>query len=234
MAKHGKKYTTAREKVNSEENYDPRSAVELVKETAFADFDETIEVHLRMGLDPRQADQQLRDLVVLPHGLGKTVRVLVFAQGEGAKIAEEAGADYVGFDEYIEKIKGGWADIDVVIATPDGMGDIGKLGKILGPRGLMPNPKSGTVTMDVAKAVNEVKAGRMEFRVDKYGILHVNIGKASFEENKLKENFKAFLETIIRMKPTSAKGQYIRSVSLSSTMGPGIKLDRNLVLAEMR
>jgi len=232
--KRTKRYNSLREMAKKDDQFSVEEGIQLVKKTANAKFDESIELALRLGVDPKKADQMVRGTVSLPHGIGKSVKVLVLTKGPKVKEAEEAGADYVGFEEYIEKIKGGWADIDVIIATPDGMGDIGKLGKILGPRGLMPNPKSGTVTMEVANAVNEVKAGRMEFRVDKYGILHVSIGKASFEENKLKENFKSFLETIIRMKPASAKGQYIRSVSLSSTMGPGIKLDRNLVLAEMR
>lgn len=229
-----KRFKTSRESVNKTEQFGVAEGFKLVKKTATAKFDESIDLALRLGVDPRKADQMIRGTVSLPHGIGKTVRVLVLTKGQKVKEAEEAGADYVGFEEYIEKIKGGWADFDVMIATPDGMSEIGKLGKILGPKGLMPNPKSGTVTLEIANAVNEVKAGRIEFRVDRYGILHVSIGKASFEENKLVENFKAFLEIVLRMKPTSAKGQYIRSVVISATMGPGIKLDRNLVLAEMR
>ncbi len=229
-----KRYKTGRELLSKIEQFGIDEGFKLVKKTATAKFDESIDLSLRLGVDPRKADQMIRGTVSLPHGIGKTVRVLVLTKGPKVKEAEQAGADYVGFEEYIEKIKGGWADFDVMIATPDGMSEIGKLGKILGPKGLMPNPKSGTVTTEIANAVNEVKAGRIEFRVDRYGILHVSIGKASFEENKLVENFIAFLETVLRMKPPSAKGQYIRSVVISATMGPGIKLDRNLVLAEMR
>lgn len=232
--KRSKRYDSLKELVGSEKQYDLDEGLKLAKKTATAKFDESIELSLRLGVDPRKADQMIRGTVSLPHGIGKTVKVLVLTKGPKAKDAEEAGADYVGFEEYIEKIKNGWTDMDVVIATPDSMSDVGRLGKILGPRGLMPNPKSGTVTMDVAGAVKEVKAGRIEFRVDRYGILHVSIGKASFDENKLKENFKAFLETVMRMKPASAKGQYIRSVALSSTMGPGVKIDRLAVLAELR
>ncbi len=232
--KRSKRYDSLKKVVGSEKLYDLDKGVKLAKKTATAKFDESIELSLRLGVDPRKADQMIRGTVSLPHGIGKTVKVLVLTKGSKAKDAEEAGADYVGFEEYIDKIKNGWTDMDVVIATPDSMSEVGKLGKILGPRGLMPNPKSGTVTMDVAGAVKEVKAGRIEFRVDRFGILHVSIGKASFDENKLKENFKTFLETIMRMKPASAKGQYIRSVALSSTMGPGIKIDRLAVLAELR
>lgn len=232
--KRSKRYDSLKELVGSEKQYDLDEGLKLAKKTATAKFDESIELSLRLGVDPRKADQMIRGTVSLPHGIGKTVKVLVLTKGPKAKDAEEAGADYVGFEEYIEKIKNGWTDMDVVIATPDSMSEVGRLGKILGPRGLMPNPKSGTVTMDVAGAVKEVKAGRIEFRVDRYGILHVSIGKASFDENKLKENFKAFLETVMRMKPASAKGQYIRSVALSSTMGPGVKIDRLAVLAELR
>lgn len=231
--KRSKRYDSLKEIVGSEKQYDLDEGLKLAKKTATAKFDESIELSLRLGVDPRKADQMIRGTVSLPHGIGKTVKVLVLTKGPKAKDAEEAGADYVGFEEYIDKIKNGWTDMDVVIATPDSMSEVGRLGKILGPRGLMPNPKSGTVTMDVAGAVKEVKAGRIEFRVDRYGILHVSIGKASFDENKLKENFKAFLETVMRMKPASAKGQYIRSVALSSTMGPGVKIDRLAVLAEL-
>ena len=229
-----KRFKALRKLVKKTEQFSLDEGVKLIKKTATAKFDESINLSLRLGVDPRKADQMIRGTVSLPHGIGKSVRVLVLTKGPKVKEAEEAGADYVGFEDYIEKIKGGWAEVDAVIATPDGMSELGKVGKILGPRGLMPNPKSGTVTVDIANAVNEVKAGRIEFRVDRYGILHVSLGKASFEEIKLVENFKAFLETVLRMKPASAKGQYIRSVVLSSTMGPGIKLDRTSVLAEMR
>lgn len=232
--KRSKRYNSAKELISDTDHYNMDDGIQLVKKTASAKFDESIELALRLGVDPRKADQMVRGTVSLPHGIGKTVRVLVLTKGPKVKEAEDAGAEYVGFEEYIEKIKGGWTEVDVIIATPDGMSEIGKLGRILGPRGLMPNPKSGTVTMDVAKAINEVKAGRIEFRVDRFGILHIIIGKSSFEEQKLKENFKAFLDTIIRMKPTSAKGQYIKTIALSSTMGPGVKLDRTLVLAELR
>ena len=232
--KRTKRYNSAKELISDTGQYGIDDGVQLVKKTASAKFDESIELSLRLGVDPRKADQMVRGTVSLPHGIGKTVRVLVLTKGPKAKEAEDAGADFVGFEEYIEKIKSGWTEVDVIIATPDGMSEIGKLGRVLGPRGLMPNPKSGTVTMDVTNAINEVKAGRIEFRVDRYGILHVSIGKASFEEDKLRDNFKAFMDTIIRMKPTSAKGQYVKSIALSSTMGPGVKLDRALVLAELR
>ena len=230
MAKHGKKYLAAREKIERGKGYDPRQAISLVKEIANANFDETVEVHLRMGLDPRQADQQVRDTVVLPHGLGKTVRVLVFAQGEGASIANEAGADYVAdTDEWINKIQGGWTDFDVAIATPDMMGKAGRLGRVLGPRGLMPNPKAGTVApaQDLARVIQEAKAGRVEFRLDKTANLHVPIGKASFEEDKLFENFAALMSAIKKAKPAAAKGSYIRKVTVASSMSPGVRIDTN-------
>ena len=232
--KRSKRFKAIQTAVDSTKEYGFEEAVKLVKRSATAKFDESIDMAIRLGVDPRKADQMVRGTVSLPHGIGKTVRVLVLTKGAKAREAEEAGADFVGFEEYIEKIKGGWAEIDVIIATPDGMSDIGKLGKMLGPKGLMPNPKSGTVTMDVGKAVKDVKGGRIEFRVDKYGILHVSVGKASFDEQKLFENAKAFVDTVVRMKPASAKGQYVRSISISSTMGPGIKLVRNLVLADLR
>lgn len=225
MPKHGKKYVEAKKLVDRQRLYDPAEALSLVKKTAVAKFDETVEVALRLGVDPRHADQQVRGTVVLPHGTGKTRRVLVFAKGDKAKEAEEAGADFVGAEELVEKIQGGWLDFDVAIATPDMMGVVGKLGRILGPRGLMPNPKTGTVTMDVARAVKEVKAGKIEFRVDKAGIIHAPIGKVSFPEEKLQENFRALVEAVVRAKPAAAKGQYIKGVAVSSTMGPGIKVN---------
>jgi large subunit ribosomal protein L1 len=201
-----------------------------VKQTATANFDESVEVSINLGVDPRHADQVVRGTVSLPHGTGKDVTVLVLAQGPAATEAEEAGADYVGLDEYVEKIQGGWTDMDVVIATPDVMGQVGRLGKVLGPRGLMPNPKSGTVTTDVKKTVEEMKAGKIEFRVDKYGIIHSIVGKASFEAGQLAENVKTLIGTLLRMRPASAKGQYLRKVTLTSTMGPGIKIDRSSVV----
>ncbi len=232
--KHSKRFTAIQSAVDAAKEYSFEEAIKLVKQTSTAKFDESIDMAIRLGVDPRKADQMVRGTVSLPHGIGKTVRVLVLTKGPKAREAEEAGADFVGFEDYIEKIKTGWAEIDVIIATPEGMSEIGKLGKMLGPKGLMPNPKSGTVTMEVGKAVKDVKGGRIEFRVDKNGILHVSVGKASFEEKKLLENAKAFVDTVVRMKPASAKGQYIRSISLSSTMGPGIKLDKNLVFADLR
>jgi large subunit ribosomal protein L1 len=228
MAKHGKNYLAAQAKVDADKLYTPQEALALAKETAFTKFDSTVEVHMRMGLDPRQADQQVRDVVVLPNGLGKTVRVLVFAQGDGAVNARAAGADLVADDdETLGKIQAGWTDFDVAIATPDMMGKVGKLGRILGPRGLMPNPKAGTVVPaeDVARAVNEAKAGRVEFRLDKTANIHVQIGKASFSQEKLYENFAAFMEAIKKARPSAAKGNYIRRITIASTMGPGIKVD---------
>lgn len=222
--KRGKKYKEALAKIDRSKLYDTTEALKLVKELAHAKFDETVEVHVKLGVDPRHADQQVRGTVTLPHGTGKTRRVLVFAKGEKAKEAEAAGADYVGAEELVEKIQGGWFDFDVAVATPDMMGLVGKLGKILGPRGLMPNPKSGTVTMDVARTINELKAGRIEYRVDKTAIVHVPIGKVSFELEKLAENLNAFAEALIKAKPAAAKGQYVRSVTVCSTMGPGIKI----------
>ena len=231
MTKHGKKYLAALAKVNIDNFYKPLEAVKLVKETAFTKFDSTVEVHMRMGLDPRQADQQVRDVVVLPHGLGKSVRVLVFAQGDAATNARNAGADTVADDdETLSKIQGGWLDFDVAIATPDMMGKVGKLGRVLGPRGLMPNPKAGTVVSpnDIGRAVTESKAGRVEFRLDKTANIHVSIGKASFDENKLYENFAALMEAIKKARPAAAKGNYIKHITMTSTMGPGIKVDANL------
>ena len=230
MAKHGKKYMAAAAKVNSDQMYTPAEAMKLVKETAYTTFDSTVEVHLRMGLDPRQADQLVRGVVVLPNGLGKTVRVAVFAQGEAATVARAAGADVVvDDDETFNKIQGGWLEFDVAIATLDLMGKVSRLARILGPRGLMPNPKAGTVVPpeDVARAIKEAKAGRVEFRLDKTANIHVQIGKASFDADKLNENFGALMEAIKRARPSAAKGNYIRHITLASTMGPGIKVDAN-------
>ena len=220
----GKKYRAAAGSFDRLRAYAPREAVEKVKAAAFAKFDESVDVSLNMGVDPRHADQIVRGTVVLPHGVGKKVRVLVLAQGEKAKEAESAGADMVG-PEYVQKIKDGWTDIDVIIATPDMMGQVGQLGRVLGPRGLMPNPKSGTVTMDVAKAVKEVKAGKIEFRVDKTGNLHAPIGKKAFSVDQLAENLRAFLDAVVRAKPSASKGHYIKSATISSTMGPGARID---------
>lgn len=225
MPKHGKKYEEAAKQVDSAALYEPSDALELVKKAASAKFDETVEVAVRLGVDPRHADQQLRGAVVLPHGTGKTAKVLVFAKGEKHKEAEAAGADYVGAEELVEKIQGGWFDFDVVVATPDMMGTVGKLGRVLGPKGLMPNPKTGTVTFEVERAVNEIKAGKIEYRTDKAGIIHAPIGKVSFELDKLKENFEVLLETLIKAKPAAAKGTYLKSITLSSTMGPGVKIN---------
>lgn len=228
MAKHGKKYLAAAAKVNPDQAYLPDEAVALAKETSTVKFDATVEVHMRLGVDPRQADQQVRDVVVLPHGLGKSVRVLVFAQGEGATLAREAGADTVADDdETVAKIQGGWTDFDVAIATPDMMGKVGRLGRILGPRGLMPNPKAGTVVPaeDLPRVINESKAGRVEFRLDKTANLHVPIGKVSFEQKKLFENFSALMEAVKKARPSGAKGIYIKRITLTTTMGPGIKID---------
>jgi len=228
MPKHGKKYLEASAKIDPAATYDPREALTLVKETSFTNFDATVEVHLRMGLDPRQADQMVRDVVVLPNGLGKTVRVLVFAQGEAATRAQEAGADFIAdTDEWISRIQGGFTDFDVAIATPDMMGKAGRLGRVLGPRGLMPNPKAGTVVPgeDLPRVINEAKAGRVEFRLDKTANLHVPIGKASFSVDKLFENMTALMEAIKKAKPAAAKGSYIRRITLTSTMGPGVKVD---------
>jgi large subunit ribosomal protein L1 len=228
MSKHGKKYLAAAAKVEQDRNYEPGEAIALVKETSTVNFDATVELHIRLGIDPRHADQQVRDVVVLPHGLGKTVRVLVFAQGEGASQARLAGADVVvDDDETLQKIQGGWTEFDVAIATPDMMGKVGRLGRVLGPRGLMPNPKAGTVVPaeDIARVVEESKAGRVEFRVDKTANLHVPIGKASFDEKKLYENLVALMEAIRKARPSAAKGTYVRRITLTTTMGPGIKVD---------
>jgi large subunit ribosomal protein L1 len=220
----GKKFRAAAEKVDRNRAYAVPEAVELVKQSAFAKFDETVDVAVNLGVDPRHADQIVRGTVVLPHGTGKSVRVLVIAQGERAREAEAAGADFVGV-EYVQKIKDGWLDTDVIVATPDVMGQLGALGKVLGPRGLMPNPKAGTVTMDVTRAVREIKAGKIEFRVDKTGNVHAPVGKVSFKAEQLAENVQAFMDTIVRAKPSAAKGTYIKSATISSTMGPGVKLD---------
>ena len=227
MPKHGKKFREAQARVPEGQNYSVTEAVSLVKELSFAKFDETVEAAVRLGVDPRHADQIVRGAVVLPHGTGKTARVLVIAQGDRAREAEEAGADFVGV-EYVQKIKDGWLDFDVAVATPDMMGQVGQLGRILGPRGLMPTPKAGTVTMDVSRAVREIKAGKIEFRTDKTGNLHVPIGKVSFDGTKLEENLSAFMETVIRAKPSAAKGTYVRGITVSSTMGPGVTVDANL------
>ena len=224
MPRAGKKYRAAAAQVDRMRPLPTRDAVEKVKAVAFAKFDESVDVALNLGVDPKHADQIVRGTVVLPHGVGKKVRVLVLAAGDKAKEAEAAGADMVGV-EYVQKIKEGWLDTDVIIATPDLMGQVGQLGKILGPRGLMPNPKSGTVTMDVAKAVREVKAGKIEFRVDKTGNLHAPIGKKSFSVDQLHDNLSAFLDAVVRAKPSAAKGEYIRSITVSSTMGPGARVD---------
>lgn len=225
MPKHGKRYIEAAKLIELDKLYDPEEAVELVKKTASAKFDQTVEVAVKLGVDPKHADQQVRGAVVLPHGTGKTKRVLVFAKGEKAKEAETAGADIVGAEDIVEKIQGGWADFDVAVATPDMMGMVGRLGKILGPRGLMPNPKVGTVTLDVTRAINEIKAGKIEYRTDKAGNIHAPIGKVSFDSEKLIKNFHTLIDTLIKVKPAAAKGQYMRSISLSSTMGPGVKVN---------
>ncbi len=224
--KHGKKYNEAAKLVDRAVLYDPADAVALVKKTAGAKFDETVEIHIRTGCDGRHAEEQIRGAVVLPNGTGKTVKVLVFAKGDKVAEAEAAGADYVGGDELIPKIQNdGWLDFDVVVATPDMMGVVGRLGKVLGPKGLMPNPKAGTVTMDVTKAIADIKAGKIEYRLDKANIIHCPIGKVSFSEEKLNENLDALMEAIKKAKPSSLKGQYLRSITLSSTMGPGVKVN---------
>jgi len=214
-------------KVKKDKEYTLQEAVALLKETSKVKFIESLDCAMRLGVDPRQADQMLRGTVSLPHGSGKQVSVLVISKGAKIQEALDAGADYGGFDEYLEKIRGGWTDVDVIISTPDSMSELGKLGKILGPKGLMPNPKSGTVTQDVAKAVKEIKAGKIEFRVEKNGIVHTSVGKLNFEADKLVENAKAFINTIIKMKPASAKGQYVKSLFLSSTMGPGLRISKD-------
>ena len=224
--KRGKKYTEAAKLVDRATQYDVAEAISLVKKTAVAKFDETVEAHIRLGVDGRHADQQVRGAVVLPHGTGKTVRVLVFAKGDKVAEAEAAGADFVGGEEPIPRIQNeGWFDFDVVVATPDMMGVVGRLGRVLGPKGLMPNPKAGTVTMDVTKAVNDIKAGKIEYRLDKANIIHCPVGKASFTEEQLTENFNTLMDAIVKAKPASAKGTYMKSVTVTSTMGPGIKVN---------
>ncbi len=227
MPKHGKKYLESKKKVDNLRFYTPTEAVALVKETSYTNFDATVEVHLRLGVDPRKADQQVRGTVSLPHGTGKVVRVLVIAEGEGQKFAEEAGADYVGTDDLVKKIQGGWFDFDVTVATPQTMSKVGRLGRLLGPRGLMPSPKAGTVVPpeDLGRVVKELKGGRVEFRVDRTANVHVSVGKVSFSKENLLENLTALMEAITSARPSAAKGQYLRSVTLSATMGPGIKLD---------
>ncbi len=225
MAKSGKKYNAAIEKIDRKQRYTFEEGVTLAVSSAFANFDETVDVAVRLGVDPRHADQMVRGTVALPHGTGKVVRVAVFAKGEKEKEAQDAGADVVGAEELAEKIQGGWTDFDRAIATPDMMAVVGKLGRILGPRGLMPNTKSGTVTFDLAKAVKEIKGGKIEFRVDKGGVVHAPIGKKSFGADKIRENMNSLLETLLRLKPTTAKGTYIKGISISTTMGPGLKLD---------
>jgi len=227
----GKKYRKAKENLDSSKEYTLNEGLKFVKDSAFAKFDESIELSVRLGVNPKYSDQIVRGSVVLPHGTGKKIKVLVLTKGEKEKEAKEASADLVGSDEYIEKISSGWTDVDAIVATPDMMGTIGKLGKILGPRGLMPNPKSGTVTFDVAKAVKELKAGRVEFRVDKAGNIGVMIGKVSFTEESLYDNAKVLLDAIIRSKPASAKGQYLKNVTLSSTLGVGVKLNTQSIIA---
>lgn len=229
--KQSKRFRAAVAKIDRSKQYTIEEAIAKVKETASAKFVESVDIAVRLGVDPKKADQAVRGTVALPHGIGRAVRVLVLAKPPRDEEAKAAGADHAGFTDYIQKIQGGWADVDVIIATPDVMGEVGKLGKILGPRGLMPNPKSGTVTMDVAKAVKEVKAGKIEFRVDKAGIVHATVGKVNFESKQLAENIQAFLSTVVRLKPASAKGTYVKSIALSSTMGPGVKIDRNQVAA---
>jgi large subunit ribosomal protein L1 len=227
MSTRGKKYVEAVKKVDRNKRYDLETGIQILKETAKAKFDESVDLAIRLGVNPKHSDQMVRGTLVLPNGVGKAVRILVFAKGEKEKEAREAGADIVGADDLVEKITGGWTDFDKAIATPDMMGTVGKLGKILGPRGLMPNPKVGTVTFDVARAVKELKAGRVEFKVDKTGIVHTTVGKASFPHDKLKENVLALMDVIVRAKPASSKGTYLKNIAISTTMGPGIKLDPN-------
>ena len=231
MRQHGKKYTAARAQVVADRTYTIEDAMPLVQKVKFAKFDETVELTLRLGVDPKHADQMVRGTVVLPHGLGRTKRVLAIAGGEKQKEAQDAGADVVGGEEMVDKIQGGFMDFDAVVATPDMMRAVGKLGKVLGPRGLMPNPKAGTVSFDVAKAVQEIKAGKVEFRVDKTGIVHAPLGKLSFGTDRLKENADALIGAVLKAKPAAAKGKYVKSVALSSTMGPGIKVDEALMTA---
>ena len=227
MAKHGKKYQEAVKLIEEERRYQPEEAIDLAKKTSYVSFDATVELHLRMGADPKHADQQVRGVALMPHGLGKTVRVLVFAQGEAARIAQEAGADFIGDDETIKRIEDGWVDFDVSVATPDMMGKVGRLGRVLGRRGLMPNPRSGTVVQpdDIPRAIGEARKGRREFRLDRSGVIHSTIGKVSFEDQSLKENMGALMEAIMAAKPSGLKGQYVRSAALTTAMGPSIRLD---------
>lgn len=229
MAKQGKKYQAALEQIDRQKAYEPKEAIDLVKRVAPAQFDETVEVAVRLGVDPKRAEQQVRGAVVLPNGTGKTQRVLVFAKGEKAKEAEAAGADFVGDEELVNKVSEGWLDFDVVVATPDMMGQVGKLGRILGPKGLMPNPKTGTVTFDIEQAVSEIKAGKIEYRVDKAGNIHAPIGKVSFETDHLVENLTTLIDTLAKARPAAAKGQYVRNVTVSSTMGPGVRINTTAV-----
>lgn len=225
MGRHGKRYLTAVKKVEARRLYTPEEAVRLVRETASAKFQETVEAHVRLGVDPKQADQQVRGTVVLPHGTGRSVRVAVFAKGEKAREAESAGADVVGAEDLIERVQGGWMEFDVAVATPDVMSLVSRLGRILGPRGLMPNPKAGTVTMEVGRAVRELRAGKIEFRLDKAGIIHAAVGKAGFTDAQLLENLTVLVDAIVRARPASTKGQYLRSLVIASTMGPGVRID---------
>ncbi len=231
MPKRGKKYRTAAEKVDPLKQYLPPDAVKLVKDTAYAKFDESVELHIRTGLDPRHADQLVRGSAVLPAGTGRTQRVVAFAEGDKAREAEAAGADLVGSDDLIARVQGGWTDFDVAVATPDLMGKVGRVARILGPRGLMPNPRSGTVTPDIGRAIREVKGGRVEFRLDKTGVIHVPIGKVSFEDDRILQNLSALVDAVVRARPSGAKGQYIRTLNLASTMGPGVSLDLQPTLA---
>lgn len=233
MAKHGKKYEEAAKLVDGNRFYDPKEAIELARKASYANFDETVELHLHMNLDPRHADQQVRGVALLPHGLGKRVRVLVFTQGEAVRAAEEAGADHVGGDDLVQRIEEGWLDFDVAIATPDVMGKVSKLGKTLGRRGLMPNPKSGTIVppQDLPRVIGDARKGRVEFRMDRTAIIHLPLGKLSFDDDKLLENLATVVETIMKARPSGAKGQYVRSASLTTSMGPGIKLDLKPTLA---
>lgn len=231
MPRRGKKYKEAIAKIDRLKFYDLEEAIELAKKTAYAKFDETVDAAIKLGVDPRHADQMVRGSVTLPHGTGKQIKVLVFAKGDKAKEAQEAGADYVGDSDLVSKIQGGWFDFDKVVATPDMMAEVGKLGKVLGPRGLMPNPKVGTVTNDVKKVVTDLKAGMIQYRVDKAGIVHAPVGKKSFETKKLAENFMVLLESLVKAKPASAKGQYVKSITISTTMGPGVKVDQQKAIA---
>ncbi len=232
MPRHSKRFTSIDKKIDKNQQYNLNEAVQMVKENASAKFDESVDIAIRLGVDPRKADQLVRGTVSLPHGIGKTVRVTVITRGQKQDEARSAGADEVGFEEILERIKGGWTDTDVIIATPDVMGELGKLGKILGPRGLMPNPKSGTVTQDVATAVTEVKAGKIEYRVDRSGIVHASVGKASFAQDKLVDNIKTFMGSIMRAKPQTSKGKYVRGITLSSTMGPGVPVAEGVMTNE--